>query len=46
MILIVYKQDEKPSIAENGAELANGTDYKTRQCYVKYVEYKRQVKML
>ncbi|KAG4993279.1 hypothetical protein AAZX31_11G039400 [Glycine max] len=35
------KKDEKPSIAENGAELANSTDYKTRQCYVKYVEYNR-----
>ncbi|CAJ1928843.1 unnamed protein product [Sphenostylis stenocarpa] len=32
-------KEEKPGIAENDAELAESTDYKT--CYIKYVEYQR-----
>ncbi|RDX81588.1 putative cytochrome c oxidase subunit 6b-like protein, partial [Mucuna pruriens] len=35
------KKEKKAGIAENGTELADGTDYKTRHCYVKYVEYHR-----
>ncbi|KAK7406345.1 hypothetical protein VNO78_07968 [Psophocarpus tetragonolobus] len=33
--------NKKSRISENGAELAESTDYKTRQCYVKYVDYHR-----
>ncbi|KAK7367704.1 hypothetical protein VNO80_09722 [Phaseolus coccineus] len=34
-------KEGKSDTSENGAELAESSDYKTRHCYAKYVEYHR-----